>query len=166
MNENAEKLYNLTRTNGINWWSIWLMIKNLPYRLLFDFKSILNALDKLMGRHGSFLNIDQNVATTRWDNGMTVLARRKIGNKINRAMCFFNLTKRSKGFPSLKMMNVGNALTWYRSAMLVYFSVSILTTWILSFIFSLTSSRTETMNWQGPHLQQKCYMHLRHHYKI
>lgn len=70
-------------------------------------------------------------------------------------MIQFYLTKRSQGFPSLNMMNVGSASILYWLAMLVYFSVSILTTWILSFNFSPTSSRIGTMNWHGPHLQTK-----------
>lgn len=57
-----------------------------------------------------------------------------------------SLTNRSRGFPSLKRMNVGNASILYLSAMAGYFSVSILTTWTLSIRVALTCSRIGTMN--------------------
>ena len=68
-----------------------------------------------------------------------------------------SLTNRSRGFPSLKRINVGNASILYLSAMTGYFSVSILTTWTVSLSASLTFSRIGTMNWQGPHLQTRSY---------
>lgn len=63
------------------------------------------------------------------------------------------LTKRSEGFPSLNRMKVGKASILYVSAIWGYFSVSILTTWILSFRAAPTSLRIGAMYWQGPHLQ-------------
>lgn len=68
------------------------------------------------------------------------------------------LTKRSHGSPSLNMMKVGKASIRYLSAMLGYFSVSIFTTWILSFSWEATSLRTGAMNWQGPHLETRAWI--------
>lgn len=56
------------------------------------------------------------------------------------------LTKRSKGFPSLNKMKVGKASILYLSAILGYFSVSTFTTLIISFRAAPTSLRIGAMN--------------------
>lgn len=55
-------------------------------------------------------------------------------------------------------MNVGSASILYLLAIIGYFSVSIFTTWILSFKVAPTSLSIGTMNWHGPHLPHEHYI--------
>lgn len=98
--------------------------------------------------HHTLLLLSRRSQETKWKENLNWKAIFVTKKKI-----ILKLTNRSHGLPSLKMMKVGKASMRYLFAIFTYFSVSIFTTSIFSLSFSLTSSRTGTMNWHGPHLK-------------